>query len=643
MTFDFRNRNTLWASVLVGTLARLGLTTAVISPGSRSTPLTVAFANDPSIEAIPVLDERSAAFFALGIAKRTGLPVALVCTSGTAGANYYPAIIEARESQVPLLVFTADRPPELRDCASGQTIDQQKLFGDFPQGYTELAVPAADLGLLRYLRQTLVQAWRQSLYPAPGPVHLNCPFRDPLAPISDGSTEHLREVLNQDFWRGLAPLGPDGPHPVGEGPGVRAAPSEEKSGVRAKPWSPIVSMTATIHADLLSTWQSSDRGLIIAGPAQPVDAEGYCQSVAALTQSLQWPILADTLSPLRHAAKLNPYLVTTYDAILRQEAWATDLQPSQVIQLGPLPTSKVLRQWLERHNHRRWVIDPASRNLDPLHGLTTHLPLTVTDLAVNVANFIASSSPISPINLANRRGGVSPSEHHPTGDDLISDQRTSPAIYGNLWLTLDRKVRQHLDQSLAAMTDLFEGKVPWLMGQHLPQGTAVVISNSMPIRDAEWFWPPNQHHLRIFGNRGANGIDGTLSTALGIAQRGAPTVLLTGDLALLHDTNGWLNVPRLQGHLTVVLINNQGGGIFEMLPIAQFDPPFEDFFATPQTVDWNHLCAAYGVNYERIKTWSQLQSRLGFLPSQGVRVLEVRCDRKQSTQIRQALLQEPIG
>ncbi len=636
MTFDFRNTNTLWASVLVGTLARLGLTTAVISPGSRSTPLTVAFASHPTIEAIPVLDERSAAFLALGIAKRTGTPVALVCTSGTAGANYYPAIIEARESQVPLLVFTADRPPELRDCASGQTIDQQKLFGDFPNAYTELAIPAADLSRLRYLRQTLVQAWQQSLYPAPGPVHLNCPFRDPLAPIHDGSVDHLRDGLNQDFWMGLVPSESDSPHPLspplprGEGEAGIAEfsvtselqspastsplPWGEGPGVRATPWLSSVSLSP----DLLATWQTCDRGLIIAGPAQPVEAEHYCQAVATLAQRLPWPVLAETLSPLRHAAKQNPYLITTYDAILRQDTWAADLRPSQVIQLGPLPTSKVLRQWLERYNPRRWVVDPASRNLDPLHGMTTHLPLTVTDLAANLSGNGANFNP-------------------------ISDSPSPNAAYGSLWLSLERKVRQHLDQSLEAMTDLFEGKVPWLMGRHLPKGTAVVIANSMPIRDAEWFWPPNQRHLRIFCNRGANGIDGTLSTAIGIAHRGAPTVLLTGDLALLHDTNGWLNLPRLQGHLTVVLINNQGGGIFEMLPIAQFDPPFEDFFATPQTVDWNHLCATYGVNYERIKTWKQLQSRLGFLPPHGVRVLEVRCDRKQSTQIRQNLLQSPMG
>lgn len=604
MSFDFRNTNTLWASVLVETLARLGLSTAVVSPGSRSTPLTVALASHPTIETIPILDERSAAFFALGIAKRTGQPVALVCTSGTAGANYYPALIEARESQVPLLVFTADRPPELRDCASGQTIDQQKLFGDFPNWYTELATPAADVALLRYLRQTLVQAWHRSCYPSPGPVHLNCPFRDPLAPVEDGTTDHLREILTQDFWQGLVAHNVESADPLDSADSTATA-----LGLKTTPALPSVAITAPVIVDLLSTWRREDRGLIIAGPAQPVDAEGYCQAVATLAQALQWPVLAETLSPLRHAAKLNPGLVTTYDAILRQATWAAELRPNFVLQLGPLPTSKVLRQWLEHHNPRRWVVDASGRNLDPLHGATTHLPLTVTELAATVTHL-----------------------HRP-------DAPMDKATYGTLWLSLERNVRQRLDQHLDQQTDWFEGKVPWLMGRCLPQGTAVVIANSMPIRDAEWFWPPSQRHLRIFCNRGANGIDGTLSTALGMAHRGVPTVLLTGDLALLHDTNGWLNLPQLRGHLTVVLINNQGGGIFEMLPIAQFDPPFEDFFATPQTVNWNHLCAAYGVSYERMKTWNQLQSRLKFLPQHGVRVLEVRSHRPLATQQRQALFQ----
>ena len=189
---DFRNTNSVLSSILAETLKRLGLTTAIICPGSRSTPLAIAFAQQKRIESIPVLDERSAAFFALGIAKKIGLPVALICTSGTAGANFYPAIIEARESRVPLLVFTADRPPELRDCHSGQTIDQVKLYGHYPNWQTELAVPSLEMGMLNYLRQTIIHAWERSLFPTPGPVHLNIPFRDPLAPIPDGVAQELR-------------------------------------------------------------------------------------------------------------------------------------------------------------------------------------------------------------------------------------------------------------------------------------------------------------------------------------------------------------------------------------------------------------------------------------------------------------------
>ncbi|MGB3766726.1 MAG: 2-succinyl-5-enolpyruvyl-6-hydroxy-3-cyclohexene-1-carboxylic-acid synthase, partial [Phormidesmis sp.] len=197
MALDFRNVNSLWASVAVETLARLGLQTAVICPGSRSTPLTYAFARHSKIEALPILDERSAAFFALGCAKKQFRPVALVCTSGTAGANFYPAVIEAYESGVPLLLLTADRPPEMRDCASGQTIDQQKLFGRFVRYYSEMAVPVASLAMLGYLRQTLVSGWSQAIAPHAGPIHFNCPFQDPLPPLPDGTAEQLEQDFNE--------------------------------------------------------------------------------------------------------------------------------------------------------------------------------------------------------------------------------------------------------------------------------------------------------------------------------------------------------------------------------------------------------------------------------------------------------------
>lgn len=210
MSFNFSNTNELWAFVLVETLKRLGLTCAVICPGSRSTPLAVAFKKAPDIEVIPILDERSAAFFALGRAKATSSPVAVVCTSGTAGANFYPAVIEAFESCVPLLLLTADRPQELRFCHSGQTIDQVKLYGNYPNWQAELAIPGADSNLLTYLRQTVIHAWERCLYPSGGLVHLNIPFRDPLAPLPDGvDLSNLQsKVTNEDFWRHIKPLSP---------------------------------------------------------------------------------------------------------------------------------------------------------------------------------------------------------------------------------------------------------------------------------------------------------------------------------------------------------------------------------------------------------------------------------------------------
>ncbi|MFM7219794.1 MAG: 2-succinyl-5-enolpyruvyl-6-hydroxy-3-cyclohexene-1-carboxylic-acid synthase [Nodosilinea sp.] len=578
MSFDFRNTNTLWASVLVGTLVRLGLKTAVVSPGSRCAPLTLALASHPQVEALPILDERSAAFFALGLAKRTGCPSLLVCTSGTAAAHYYPAVIEARESQVPLLVLSADRPPQLRHCASGQTIDQQKLFGDFPNWYAELALPQADLTLLAYLRQTLVQAWHRSLWPTPGPVHLNCPLEDPLAPVADGSAAALPGQLGEGFWRALGPIpGPiDLPGPL------------------------LTDLAAQLHH-----WQGCDRGLIIAGPAQPPHPLPYSQALATLSRCLGWPVLAEALSPLRQRASLNPNLVTSYDAILTRVGNSADLVPESVLQVGPLPTSKTLRQWLQRSQPRRWLVGPGVANLDPLHGSTTALGASLEQLA-------QAAAPLPP--------------------------PPHPSAYRQRWLEQEHRTRQHLDQTLADLSDLFSGKVPWLMAQVLPPQTPVVIANSLPIREAEWFWPPSDRGLRPLCNRGANGIDGTLSTALGVAHGGTPTVLLTGDLALLHDTNGWLSLPGLRGHLTVVVINNQGGGIFQGLPIAQFDPPFEQFFAMPQRVDLNHLCAAYGVSYERITRWEQLRACLSFLPSRGARVLEVPCDRRWDQQQRQLLL-----
>ncbi|MBD2357936.1 2-succinyl-5-enolpyruvyl-6-hydroxy-3-cyclohexene-1-carboxylic-acid synthase [Tolypothrix sp. FACHB-123] len=565
MTIAYSNVNQLWADILTQTLKRLGLTCAVICPGSRSTPLAVAFATQrPDIDVISILDERSAAFFALGQAKVSGKPAVLVCTSGTAGANFYPAVIEARESRVPLLVLTADRPPELRDCHSGQTIDQLKLYSGYPNWQTELTLPIAEMGMLGYLRQTIIHAWERTQTPSPGPVHLNIPFRDPLAPIPDGTD--LSQVQSQlnfaDFFAGLTNTFPF-PIPRSSFP----IPDE---------------------------WRQCDRGIIIAGVAQPQQSQEYCRAIAQLSQTLKWPVLAEGLSPLRNYAHLNPYLISTYDLILRHPQLAKQLAPTMVIQVGEIPTSKELRNWINTTQPRRWVIDPSDQNLDPLHGKTTHVRVSITELKFG------------------EKG------------DTFS---VSIPEYLQLWCDGETKVRTAVDRTLGTMAELFEGKAAWLLSQTLPPGTPLFIANSMPVRDVEFFWQPNNLGVRSHFNRGANGIDGTLSTALGIAHHNQSTVMLTGDLALLHDTNGFLIRNKFVGHLTILLINNNGGGIFEMLPIAKFNPPFEEFFGTPQNIDFAQLCATYNVEHELITNWEQLQQKLNPLPTQGIRVLELRTNR----------------
>jgi 2-succinyl-5-enolpyruvyl-6-hydroxy-3-cyclohexene-1-carboxylate synthase len=276
-----------------------------------------------------------------------------------------------------------------------------------------------------------------------------------------------------------------------------------------------------------------------------------------------------------------------------------------VIQLGELPTSKDLRQYLQQCQPQTWVVDSSTDNFDPLHGQTTCLRLDVTTLV----------------------------NHCPAPPEAVSPPFPNP--YLQQWLEAEAQVRQQIQITLSTLEWLFEGKVSWLLSQSLPAGTPLFISNSTPIRDLEFFWQPGNSQIQPKVNRGANGIDGILSTALGVAYKQPPAVLLTGDLALLYDTNGWLLRPHWQGHLTVVLLNNNGGGIFANLPIADYDPPFRDFFATPQNIDFAQVCQTYGVDYEKISTWQHLEDRLRHLPDRGLRVLEIPCDRQRDALWRQ--------
>jgi 2-succinyl-5-enolpyruvyl-6-hydroxy-3-cyclohexene-1-carboxylate synthase len=565
---DFRTTNALWCSVLVETLVRSGVAQAVISPGSRSTPLTMALVRHTKIEAIPVLDERSAAFFALGLARQHHRPTLLVCTSGTAGANYYPAIIEAQESGVPLLVITADRPPEMRECASGQTIDQQKLYGSHVNWFHELAVPEAKLDLLGYLRQTVAHAVARTMQPQAGPVHLNAPFRDPLVPVEDGSAAMLRGKVDMDFFAML----------------VAAMPAVQPGGL---PDLPRVA-----------------RGLIIAGPSQPVNPAQYAGVVELLAHKTGWPVLADSLSPLRAYAAAGQPFVSAYDVLARNKALRAELQPEFILCLGGWPVSKPLREWIGSLNVPIWIISESAKNLDALHGRTRSFQADIEALAT-----------------------------------ALPDRQTD-LTYTSDWTRADVLVRTAIEERMTGTDWLFEGKAAWLLSRHLPGDTPVFVANSMPVRDLEYFWAPNNRGCPIYFNRGANGIDGTLSTALGVAHGNKPAILLTGDLALLHDANGFLLRPRQAGSLTIVLINNRGGGIFQHLPIAQFEPPFEEYFATPQDVDFKKLTSAYGVEHVAVTDWSHFASLISALPKAGIRVLEICTDRKRDAAFRKELLSE---
>ena len=605
MPIDFRNTNTVWASVLAETLQRLGLTTAVICPGSRSAPLTIAFALNNKIETIPILDERSASFFALGIAQKKGFPTALICTSGTAAANFYPAIIEARESRTPLLIFTADRPPELRDCHAGQAIDQVKIYGNYPNWQAELALPSASRGVLDYLRQTIVYAIERSIFPTKGPVHLNIPFRDPLVPVRDLAVEALETQFNPEhFFAGLEPIF-----------------ARESSTPPSPP------LLRGGEESTMQQWQKCSKGIVIAGVSQPLFAEKYCSAIAQISQLLNWPVLAEGLSPVRNYAQLNPLLISTYDLILRNRELADKLIPEIAIQIGDLPTSKELRNWLDKTQPKRYIIDPSHHNFDPLHGKTIHLRTSAENLAINLATILTLVPPL----IKGESTLVPPLNKGGLGGVLTSPSNE----YLQLWRNTEIQVRETIDKKISAINKIIEPKVSWLLSQILPPATPIFIANSMPVRDVEFFWKPNNLEIKPFFNRGANGIDGTLSTALGVAHRNQSSIMLTGDLALLHDTNGFLIKNKFVGHLTIILINNNGGGIFEMLPVAKFDPPFEEFFATPQHINFAQLCATYGVEHEVIEDWELFKQKLISLPNSGIRVLEVQTDRRSDAKWRQ--------
>ena len=547
-----RDATTAFARTLVDEWTRHGVTDACVAPGSRSAPLALALADDDRIRVHVHLDERSASFFALGLGRATGRPSVVLCTSGTAGANFHPAVLEAHHGRVPLIVCTADRPPELRDTGAGQTVDQLKLFGNAVRWFHEAEVPSDRDGAGAAWRALASRAVAEASGSPAGPVHLNLPFREPLVPSGD-------ELVD-------APGRSDDRPWTASAPGVRA-PSVE-----------MLDALAHLIAD-------RPRGLIVAGWGAGVRPS----TVLRFAEVAGWPVLADPLSNLRVQGT-----IAAYDPLLRVPGFAGGHAPDVVLRIGGPTTNKPLVQWLDP-SVDQVLVDPDGAWLDPLHGVSGRMVADPELLLGALADAV---------------------------DVMVDDE------WVRTWTDADTAARSAIDALVDGWDEPFEGRIARDVVRATPTDGSLVVASSMPVRDVESF-APTRDQVIFHANRGVNGIDGFVSTALGIAAGSdGPTVALLGDLCFLHDSNGLLAAVDRGVDATFVVVDNGGGGIFSFLPQADLPDHFETLFATPQSVDVGALAAVHGIPVTEVGGAAELEpALLAAVDGGGVQVVRVRTDR----------------
>jgi 2-succinyl-5-enolpyruvyl-6-hydroxy-3-cyclohexene-1-carboxylate synthase len=605
------NRNTFWAHVFVEELCRGGVRAVCISPGSRSAPLTLAFAARADVEAFTIVDERGAAFFALGLAKASGRPVALVCTSGTAAANYLPAVLEAHLSRVPLVVLTADRPPLHRDVGAGQTVDQLKLYGTATRWFHEVGEPVMREADLRRLRGLAARALFESCRPPAGPVHLNFAFRKPLEPTTVPGDVPPTLAAEPAPAAGARPYSRAISSPPVAGPDVLERLAER---IRAAPRGLILCGPMTFAPRLDGAQGDGAASGRAAGEGAPADGNHseaeWPAALAILARRCGYPILAEPAAGIWCGEHDTSRILANSEAVLRVPEFRSQLTPQLVLRFGGMPTNRHVEVLLDEHPDCPLVlVNESGAWLEP-----THHPLEL--ICAEPAGFCSA--------LAERL------QHHKPRHGWLA----------GFWRA-DRLAGEALDDWFTAPPPLglgdeyFEGRVFRELAALLPAGSVQFTASSMPVRDLAAFSPLTARATRHLVNRGANGIDGTLSSALGAAayarRAGVPAVLVTGDLAFFHDANGLLTAKTHDLPLTVVLINNDGGGIFEFLPIAEFGAPYERHFGTPHGIDFAALCAAYGVSLSRPLDWAGFRAQVSdSLRRPGMRVIEVRTERRRN-------------
>ena len=527
-------------------LARCGVAHAATSPGSRCAPLVLSLYREPRIRCWSHIDERCAGFFALGAAKASGRPVAVTCTSGTAAANLFPAVIEAHHARVPLIVLTADRPPERREVGAGQTIDQLKLYGDAAKWFFEVGVHDATEERLRWVRTLACRAYATATQTPNGPVHLNFPLREPLVLAEPLPPDRTARAGNRPYivLQTPAPSAPraHGPHPSG-------------------------------------------RIVIVAG-------SGAGPEVARTAARSHIPLLADPLSDSRRGEAA----IAHYDLILRNPSFTAELKPQFVLRVGDLPTSKALRSWL------------ASRN-------------DVAQIAFSPDGAWQDPDAVLGMRVA---GGL---------PDVSVD---ADAAWFQSWKRADNAAADAIATTLGSA--LSEPLVARELAEQMPANAILYVASSMPIRDLEAFQPVRDDPPTVISNRGANGIDGTVSSAFGSAAAGDPdasVVLLIGDVALLHDLGGLLAAKRLNLNITIVVLNNDGGGIFSFLPVATQQDAFEEHVATPHGLDLERVAALFELAYEQPRTLEHFRRALG--RADKAKLIEIRTDRAENRALHQRI------
>ena len=555
-----------YATTFIDALVAAGLRHVCIAPGSRHTPLVLALARHRGrIQLSSHLDERSAAFFALGLALGTGEPAAIVCTSGSAAANFFPAIIEAQQSRLPLIVLTADRPPELRGSGANQTIDQLKLFGDYVDFFVDAPLPEADPPSLALanLRTLAARAYANAREKR-DVVHINLPFRKPFEPAADDKLEIDRRPA----------------------PRYSLAPSRGGSSL----------------SPLLTPNLRNCRGIIYCGHGSArneAEQRALLPWLSRLSQVTGFPVLAEFSSNLRGEGVLGAY-----------ESWLAGIDLSSLtalIRLGAPPLCAAMQELLAKSRfHHHIYCSRYGEWADDSHSITHHL--TIDPAAVDAREF----------------------------DKLPAADESWRAHLATLDASAWQRIRSEM-----ANGDYFDGAVAFDMAQLLPANGAIFAGNSLPVRQLDQFAPPRQKPLLAFANRGASGIDGNVSTALGIAlaRQGRPTAALLGDITLYHDMNGLLALRRCGVPITIVLLNNDGGGIFQRLPVRQFEPTFKDYFATPHGLDFAQVAALYGLPYTRADDRATFRQAFGeAINGASASLIEVRSDALADLQRREDIM-----